>query len=150
MKNMSIISRLKAYLRYDGKIKPLTFKTRCVLTWRGIKVWWIHKKKNKLEHYGFFLKDLWSIWKPVKKQTWKGCELEIFVPTTVTTKHSHIGIKFFPTPETLKKFYDDAEPFELRKEAINTSTKYHIDTIAKDGEILAWMDQIEKDNNAGI
>jgi hypothetical protein len=124
--------RLQRLFKYEGKIKPLTFKTRCVLTYRGIKTWWFHKKKNTFVSYGYFFKDVWSIWKPVKKQTWERSQLEILIPTIATTNHQHIGIKWFPTnpQEVLKDWENGKSKQDIKQEVLDTSIVYNIDALS--------------------
>jgi hypothetical protein len=124
--------RFQRLFKYEGKIKPLTFKTRSVLTYRSLKTWIWAKPKNRFTSYAGFLKDIWSIWKPIRKQTWERSQLEILIPTIATTNHQHIGIKWFPTnpKEVLKDWENGKSKQDIKQEVLDTSIVYNIDALS--------------------
>ncbi len=138
--------RFQRLFKYEGKIKPLTFKTRSILTYRSFKIWLWTRPKNKFNSYTSFIKDIWSIWKPVKRQTWENtrkesldCNLEILIPTTATTNHNHIGIKWFPNnpKEVLAEWEAGKDKATIKKEVLDNSKVYHIDSLAIHRKLIA-------------
>lgn len=134
--------RFQRLFKYEGKIKPLTFKTRSVLTYRSFKTWIWTKPKNQFASYTGFLKAVWSIWKPINKQDWRGGNMEILVPTTATVEHQHMGIKWFPTEpaKVLKEWEEGKSKSEIKQEVLDNSKVYHIDSLSlTNEEPIAWI-----------